>query len=267
MQKILCSMFSSKGRWLTIPFFVGLFSFLLQGSVYGLRFVLQLTALACGCWIVFYLSLLLRTHEDKRVRIPAKILMYSMITGVILLFLLFVFVEGLILYHQDGDAIPEDVQVIFVLGCQVEGETPCEMLRYRLEAAYGFLRDRPESIAVLCGGQGDGEDITEAECMRRWLAERGISQDRLYLEDSSVNTRENINNATEILNDIRPGTERVAVATTGFHVFRAKILCENAGFDAYGVSGAMPSSLVVIVNSYLREFAGVFFMYVRQIFA
>jgi len=250
-----------------IPALVGIVALLTQDIVYGLHFTLQLVGLLCAYWILFLVSFLLRKRDGILGRIMTVITWgFVAIAGIFLL--LFLFVEGIILYHQNGDdPIPDHVQTVIVLGCQVEGETPSRMLEFRLEAALAFLQERPGSIAVLCGGQGDGEDISEAECMSRWLIARGITPDRLILESTSVNTRENIRNAAALLSADNETERQVALATTGFHLYRGKHLCETFGMTAYGVSGEMPDSLPVVVNSYLREFAGVFFMYIREIFA
>lgn len=47
------------------------------------------------------------------------------------------------------------------------------MLRQRIEAATEYLEKNPDSKAVLSGGQGPDEKISEAECMRRELVRRG----------------------------------------------------------------------------------------------
>ncbi|MCI8889140.1 MAG: YdcF family protein, partial [Hungatella sp.] len=46
--------------------------------------------------------------------------------------------------------------------------------------------------AILSGGQGKGEDITEAEAMYRYLKARGIDAGRLIREKESVSTWENL---------------------------------------------------------------------------
>ena len=62
-------------------------------------------------------------------------------------------------------------ETVLVLGCSVKGERPSRMLRQRIEAATEYLEKNPDSKAVLSGGQGPDEKISEAECMRRdWCA-------------------------------------------------------------------------------------------------
>ena len=44
---------------------------------------------------------------------------------------------------------------------------------------------------VLTGGQGYGEEITEAACMYAYLTEHGVDPQRLILEEHAGNTSEN----------------------------------------------------------------------------
>ena len=52
-----------------------------------------------------------------------------------------------------------------MLGAGVNGTEPSLSLYNRLVAAENWLREHPNSVAVLSGGQGQNEQISEAECM------------------------------------------------------------------------------------------------------
>ena len=66
-----------------------------------------------------------------------------------------------------------------VLGCKVRGTVPSLMLSRRIDRAFEMLMQYPEMIAVVSGGQGSNEDISEAECMAVELKRRGISAERI----------------------------------------------------------------------------------------
>ena len=99
-------------------------------------------------------------------------------------------VEIPIVSASRGD-MPNDAGYMIVLGAGVNGTEPSLSLYNRLTAAEEWLNNHPNSIAVLSGGQGENEKISEAECMYRWLVERGVSPTKLYKEEVSKNTREN----------------------------------------------------------------------------
>ena len=128
------------------------------------------------------------------------------------------------------------------------------MLRLRLDAAEEFLKENPDTKAILSGGQGPGEDITEALCMYRELVKRGISEDRLYMEDRSTSTRENIAFSKEIIEKEGLNT-KVAVVSNNFHLYRASISVKNAGLEFFSVSAFSPYPLL---GTYvMREFMGI----------
>ncbi|MCD7909341.1 MAG: YdcF family protein, partial [Clostridium sp.] len=66
-----------------------------------------------------------------------------------------------------------------VLGAAVKGDTPGQALRGRIEAAARYLKENPRTTAIVSGGKGPGEDITEAECMERELVRLGVPPERI----------------------------------------------------------------------------------------
>ena len=81
--------------------------------------------------------------------------------------------------HRDESAQPADAVVI--LGAGVNGTTPSVALQTRIDAAERYLKAHPGIPAGLSGGQGPGEDISEARAMYNALTDRGIDPERLIL--------------------------------------------------------------------------------------
>ena len=86
---------------------------------------------------------------------------------------------------------PLPADAVIVLGAGVNGTEPSLSLRTRLDTALDYLEAHPDIPAVLTGGTGYGEEISEAQCMYDYLTERGVEPDRLILEDQAANTAEN----------------------------------------------------------------------------
>ena len=106
-----------------------------------------------------------------------------------------------------------------MLGAGVNGETPSLTLRTRIDAAAAYLEEHPDVPVVLSGGQGPGEAITEAECMRRALVRRGADESRLYPEERSTSTQENLRYSRAILEELGVDpARRVAIVTSDFHL-------------------------------------------------
>lgn len=147
---------------------------------------------------------------------------------------------------------------IVVLGCKVKDGRPSLMLRRRLDAAYDYLCDNESAVAVLSGGKGDDELISEAQCMYNYLTERGIASERLIIEDKSVSTYENLKNSKEIIED-KGLNEDMTLVTDGYHQLRAQMIADKLGIETYAVSAETGWLLPTYV---VREWFGVTYQFV-----
>lgn len=146
----------------------------------------------------------------------------------------------------------EPIDYIIVLGARVKGETPSLSLKYRIDAAANYLLDHSNCMAILSGGQGEGEDISEAEAMKRGLIEYGISSSRLILEDTSANTKENIAFSKELIpKHLKSG----AVVTNDYHLYRTIKIAEKQGLNLIGIPAKTPK--IAILKSHVREYAAI----------
>ncbi len=175
---------------------------------------------------------------------------------------LFLLVEGMILGHMN-DKGEAGLDYIVVLGAQVRGSSPSPALAGRIETAFQYMKENPHTIAIVSGGKGAGEDISEAECMARGLLAAGISEDRILKEDRSTNTSENLRYSFDILREtIGPsvGPKTVGVVTSNFHVFRAIKLAEKqaAEMEDIRVSGIAAEFTGIRLPHYMaREFCSI----------
>ncbi|MCI8770536.1 MAG: YdcF family protein [Lachnospiraceae bacterium] len=151
---------------------------------------------------------------------------------------------------REGKRTPsEKADYLIVLGAHVYGERMSANLGYRVQTAFQYLKKNPETKVILSGGQGPGEDISEAEAMRRYLEGKGIAADRILLEDTSVNTEENIQNSAELIGDME---KSVVIVSNDFHIFRAKRIAKKQGFRKVEGLGSK-THLYTAPNAYARE--------------
>lgn len=147
-----------------------------------------------------------------------------------------------------------------VLGCSVKGERPSRILKERLDAAYEYLLANPKAYCVLSGGQGDGEDISEAECMYRYLTEMGIEPERLLREDASTNTEENLLFSQKLLE--RNGfSGDITIVTSEFHAYRAAKTAERLGINSY--STPSHTFFLYLPTYYVRELYGILYYMIK----
>ena len=154
---------------------------------------------------------------------------------------------------------PTENSTLIVLGCKVNGGSPSMVLAERLDAAYEYLTDNPDAVCVVSGGQGADEVISEAECMYRYLVNRGIDAERIYKEDKSTTTIENLEFSREIIEkyNLNPN---IAIATSEFHEYRAGETAKKLGFEYGAVSGQ--TNLLLLPTYYVRELYAILFTWV-----
>lgn len=139
---------------------------------------------------------------------------------------------------------------------QRQGERPSRVLNERLCAAYEYLNRNPKAVCVLSGGQGDGEEISEAECMYRYLTGRGIDGARLLLEDRSTTTAENLQYSMELLQ--QHGIDGpITIITSEFHEYRANQTAKRLGITSYSTPSR--TFFLYLPTFYVRELYGILY--------
>ena len=147
-----------------------------------------------------------------------------------------------------------DADYLIVLGAGVNGSVPSLSMANRLTAALAWLEAHPDCTAVLTGGQGEGEQVTEASAMATWLTARGIPAERLILEERATSTMENLAYSFALIPDV--GTARMLVCSSEYHLCRAELMARALGHELGGVP-ARTTYPVLRLNYFIREAFGV----------
>lgn len=177
-------------------------------------------------------------------------------------------------------------EYIIVLGCQVRGTRITKSLRKRLDKTIEYMHEvqaddmtgksginNEDSIfnnennkaekegnkitknikIIVSGGQGNGEDISEAQAMYDYLVQNGIPADIIIKEDKSTNTEENFRFSEKFIED---KSAKIGIVTNNFHIYRAKKLAHAKGLD--NITGIPASSdNVLFINYMVRESIGI----------
>ena len=173
----------------------------------------------------------------------------------------FTIVEIPIIKNTKTDKDPERDYLI-VLGAAVHGDDASLSLVHRLRGVMDYMEEYPNSIAIVSGGKGQGENITEAQCMFDWLTERGVDPDRIIMEDKATSTKENLLFSFEIIRQRGDDPEgNVAVLSSPYHLYRAKTICKMLGVEAAGVAGHWDYPALT-VSQLIREAFGMTHLWV-----
>ncbi|MGN1304882.1 MAG: YdcF family protein [Oscillospiraceae bacterium] len=188
------------------------------------NFVIMAVGAVLALFSVFHGKIFSLIRVSKAARI-----VFCVIIAAAIVFIIISAVVSALMIKAANDK-PENLSAIIVLGCRVNGENPSAMLMQRISAACRYLEEYPEAVVIASGGKGGDELISEAECIRRQLEKRGISPERIILEEKSTSTRENMIFSKALLEE-KGITGEIAIVTNEYHLLRAKTIAKKQGLD------------------------------------
>lgn len=226
---------------------VGIGCFMISGH--------RVIGLVCLCTVAVILCYRLLTRLSKQKPRLARRLRIALTVCLCLFLLAFAVTETVIVRATVDDA-GEECDYLIVLGAGVNGTRPSLSLRDRIDGAYDYLQQHPNTVAILSGGKGDGENITEAECMYRCLRDAGIPESRLIKEEQATSTEENLAYSLALME--RTEETRIGILSSEYHLYRAGLMAIDQGFDPILVP-AETSWLTLRINYYIREVFAVWY--------
>ena len=233
-------------------------------------------------WLFFSALLLLLVYgrwyyEKNRSQIPPWVPV-SIVTTCLLGLVSLVVTCALVFLGAAASDHP-GLDYVIVLGARGKEHTVSDTLKKRLDKAIEYTEKNPDTILVLSGGKGPGEQESEASVMYRYLAYNGVNPEKMLLEERSVSTVENIayskvliDRHIELERQMRPplmpqkvpgrylvAADRpaeIGILTSNYHIFRARLTAEKWGLEnVYGISA--DSDPVLFVHLCVREWASI----------
>lgn len=174
-------------------------------------------------------------------------------TAVVFFTVTFCFMLGAL--HSYENSSPENVgdTVICVYGCRVKGENPSEMLRERLDAALTLLDENPSAVCIVSGALDEGETYTEGQVMAWYLAEHGIDEERILIDETAESTKGNIRAYLALIGEHDLDGYNIISVSSSFHMPRIEFLCGKYGLDCTFV-GAPTERFSLWFPSVVREY-------------
>lgn len=130
---------------------------------------------------------------------------------------------------RDNTTYKEDA--IIVLGAGVNGSRVSLCLADRLETAIDYHKENPNALIIVSGGQGNGENLSEALAMEQYLVARGVNKEIIIKEDKSTSTYENFKFSKSILEKEFSGEYNIAYITNDYHIYRAGEIAKSVGLE------------------------------------
>jgi len=131
-------------------------------------------------------------------------------------------------WNARQDARP-DSDAIVVLGSAQYNGVPSSIFEARLEHALDLYEEGVAPVIVTVGGKADGDEFTEAEAGREYLAQAGVPDDALLAVQTGVDTLESMRAVGSEFAD--RGWHTALLVTDPWHAMRAERMAEDAGMD------------------------------------
>lgn len=188
-----------------------------------------------------------------------KFLQIALICGVIFV----LFSLGTVVYFGQSSK-PQKSDCIIVLGCKVYGTIPSPFLSWRLDHAAKLYKEGYGNYIIVSGGQGSGEDISEAESMKRYLLSKGIDTSSVIKEDKSITTMENLSNSKDVMK--KNNFKTAVIVSNKYHLRRASLIAKyykvNASYSGVFVTEYKSHEIA----GYLREVPALVKFYLQSIY-
>ncbi|MEK7523852.1 MAG: YdcF family protein [Patescibacteria group bacterium] len=129
---------------------------------------------------------------------------------------------------QLDQAQPADA--IAVLGAAQYAGKPSPVFEARLEHAYELFQKGIAPYIITTGGTFPGEKNSEGEVGKKYLVGRGVPAEKIFTENQSQTTKQNMTRISEIAKERR--FAKIIIVSDPFHMYRAVSIAHDLRIDA-----------------------------------
>ena len=220
----------------------------LWGFTYGTVFLLSIWLSLLLVYFLYFYAANFYISLSKGFKFLRKIV----ISGVILFYISFIGIEACVIREWQANT-NSYVDYAIILGAGLDGDEISNTVKARLDTGYEYLVKNETVKVIVSGGQGEGELVSEAEAMGKYLIQKGLAGQRIIYEDKSTSTSQNIFFSKNIAYaNAATGEPILLIVTSDYHMLRAKLLCQQLNLNYYGL--ASPSPIMVRINYSIREY-------------
>lgn len=228
-----------------ISFIIFLLPFLLKGILNIGNIAGMIVSL--GCFLIIFFNKLLHHLIFSKIILSFIIILLAIISTCSYKIL------------TNMNILPQEETTVVVLGCRVKNKKPSLALKERLDKTYQYLNENPKLQCILSGGQGANEEISEAKCMYQYLVSKGIDPHRLYQEDKSTSTRENILFSYQLIKKENL-PKAITIITNEFHEYRAQTIARRLNIKSYAISAR--TAWWLFPTYFVREIFGIVYEFI-----
>ena len=193
-------------------------------------------------------------------------------TSFVLGCIIFTILMSMVLRHTGGSEDNERTDYTIVLGAKVYSDGISKTLMYRLDRAYEYYEEHPETTLVLSGGKEANDALPEALAMYNYLSVKGVPGGRMLMDIEASSTVENIENSIRIIaadvNHRKTAADSgmmtwdedyvpsLAIITSDFHMMRTVRIARELGIETVAEIPAQSDSMLFL-HQCVRECAAI----------
>lgn len=118
-----------------------------------------------------------------------------------------------------------------VLGTAVWGDEPSPVFRERIRHGIWLYQNNYVDYLIFTGGKGEGQKHAEAEVAKKYAMEKGIPGEKIFMENQSKITDENLLFSKPILK--KENFKKVLLVSDPLHMKRAMQMAEKHQIEAF----------------------------------
>lgn len=157
---------------------------------------------------------------------------------------------------------PDKSDCIIVLGCSVYYTTPSPFLEARLSEGLELYNKGYGNYIIVSGGRGKGESISEAQAMKNYLISRGVNASKIFMDDNSMSTKDNLVNSSSIMKE--KGLKTAVIVSNKYHLKRVSLIAKELHIEASYAGVFVSEHQGHEIKGYLREIPAIWQYYIIQ---
>lgn len=148
-----------------------------------------------------------------------------------------------------------DNATILILGTKTIDGKPSKELKARLDKALSFNN---KNVNYIVSGGKVQEDYSEADVMKEYLLEKGVSENRIFIDDKANNSVESIKYSKVIIKENNLDNH-LYVLSTNYHLYRVGTILKRNDIDAKLIGVFNPT--LFFLQRWGREVLNIFLNY------
>ena len=149
---------------------------------------------------------------------------------VLIVGLIYAIANGFSIYKYSYCDEKRESDVAIILGASVDSKGVSPVYEERINHGIWLCNNGYVKYIILTGGKGRGNDFSDASKAKEYALSKGISENKILLEEKSAITQDNLKYSKDIMDEI--GLDSCIIVSDPLHMKRAMLMAEEYEMNA-----------------------------------